>query len=591
MQQVAVLPYVKGQNFNWWATVSDSTGDLDGVEIPLNEIPGKDYDYHLVTYNLWDAMEGFCAYSNPYAVDNCNWEMTKIEGRGGGAEDESCRDRGKQSCEDHFAATNTARATTCVALIFAAIVSLGILFVNIRAHLEVGSGLEASPKAIFGAAAVLAVGGVIGLAGAANYRSTVAAAVEKGDVSLREGGRLCESGCELSLYGGLVAMVVGMAFAAYEAYLNREELRGIDVKAMAGALVSKAGAPVFPRAFELVALLGLVCVVLQATALGASMRWARFFLVGAPPICEYYECQFTYNVEYGLSVFDVQEDNYYGSCQGDCRPEGVGTWEIEDKYQCNFAMLAAEQACKENEDCRHRDKNEFCKEVIYNTILARDKVRTALVFALIAGLGCLFECVSRHRGSRNYPEKYKSMVFLGFSTLLWIGGAVSVGGADEYEQMMGEAGEGFIFDKTANDGICLEGCQLARAAGGIALAGGLVAMLLQCYRCAKSRDSGEEQTVSAPPMNEKREPAAPAAETEEARLATQAGEEIPVPVERPGFTRKLAWYLFGEQEPVAESEGVVVEAEAMGEQGELAPEGVVVEAEAMWEQEELEPEC
>ena len=64
------------------------------------------------------------------------------------------------------------------------------------------------------------------------------------------------------------------------------------------------------------------------------------------------------------------------------------------------------------------------------------------------------------------------------------------------------------------------------------------------------------------------------------------------PVERPGFTRKLSSFLFGEQEPVAESEGVVVEEEeAMGEQGELAPEGVVVEAEAMWEQEELEPEC
>ena len=140
------------------------------------------------------------------------------------------------------------------------------------------------------------------------------------------------------------------------------------------------------------------------------------------------------------------------------------------------------------------------------------------------------------------------------STLLWIGGAVSVGGADEYEQMMGKVGEGFIFDKTANDGICLEGCQLARAASGIALAGGLVAMLLQCYRCAKSCDSGDEQTVSASPMNEKREPAVPAAEAEEARLATQAEEERPAPVERPGFMGKLAWYLFGEEEPAAESE-------------------------------------
>ena len=70
-------------------------------------------------------------------------------------------------------------------------------------------------------------------------------------------------------------------------------------------------------------------------------------------------------------------------------------------------------------------------------------------------------------------------------------------------------------------------------------------------------------------------------------LREVAADERP----RPGFTRKLSSFLFGEQEPVAESEGVVVEAGTMREQGELAPAGVVVEAEAMWEQEELEPEC
>ena len=229
MQLIAVQPYKNCSNgCEWWATVSDSTGKYHGVEIPLNEIPDPDidYDYHVVAYSLWKALEGFCTHAYPF--DECDWVATEILGRGGGAEDESCRHRGKQSCEDHFAATNTARATTCVALIFAGIVGLGILFVNIRAHL-VGSELEASPKAIFGAAAVLAVGGVVGLAGAANYRSTVAAAVEKGDVSLRNGS-FGHRGCDLSLYGGLVAMVVGMAFAAYEAYFNREELRGIYVK-------------------------------------------------------------------------------------------------------------------------------------------------------------------------------------------------------------------------------------------------------------------------------------------------------------------------------------------------------------------------
>ena len=269
----------------------------------------------------------------------------------------------------------------------------------------------------------------------------------------------------------------------------------------------KAGAPMFPYAFEVVGLLGLVCTVLQAMVLGAWMRWASVDLVGQHLYAYYL---FTYNIEYGLWVFDVQDVNYYGSCTGDCRPDGVGTWKIEDEAKCGRAMLAADRVCIlfTGLHCsRNNRKPElaYCRDVFETTIFARDSTWAALVFALIAGLGCLFECVSRHRCSRNYPDKYKSMVFLGFSTLLWIGGAVSVGGADEYEQMMGELGEGFIFDKTANDGICLEGCQLAKAAGGIALAGGLVAMLLQCYRCAKSCDSGEEQTVSAPPMNEKRE--------------------------------------------------------------------------------------
>ena len=156
------------------------------------------------------------------------------------------------------------------------------------------------------------------------------------------------------------------------------------------------------------------------------------------------------------------------------------------------------------------------------------------------------------------------------STLLWIGGAVSVAGTVRYEDEMGERDKDVISDKLAT---CLEGCQLARAAGGIAIVGGLVATLLQAF-CAKSGDSGEQQTVSAPPMNdssakiprrsttafavnlstirrhEKQEPEAPAAEAEEA-------------VERPpGFARKLSSFLFGEQEPV---EGVVVSIEPPSE--------------------------
>ena len=47
---------------------------------------------------------------------------------------------------------------------------------------------------------------------------------------------------------------------------------------------------------------------------------------------------------------------------------------------------------------------------------------------------------------------------------------------------------------------------------------------------------------------------------------------------------KLAWYLFGEEEPAVESEGVAVEAE----EPVAESEGVVVVAEAIWEK--LAPE-
>ena len=70
-----------------------------------------------------------------------------------------------------------------------------------------------------------------------------------------------------------------------------------------------------------------------------------------------------------------------------------------------------------------------------------------------------------------------------------------------------------------------------------------------------------------------------------ALLATQAEEEVPV--ERPGFTRKLSTFLFGEQEPVAESEAEP-QAEAWYGEQEPTVEGVYVEMEP--ERYEIEPE-
>ena len=336
----------------------------------------------------------------------------------------------------------------------------------------------------------------------------------------------------------------------------------------------------FPRGLEVVVLLGLVCAALQVVVLRVGMRWARFDLVGAPlPGCRssrWCEQYLPFNIEYGLYAFAVQGTDGQGYCAGDCRPNADGTYPTEDRYNsderdtCTLVMSAADQACIEyyGERCnpKKNTKNGYCREVEKTTIYAQNCTLAALVLAVIAGLVCLFECFLRHYGPicscRSCSDETGSPgVLVACSTLLWIGGAVSVAGTVRYEDEMGERDKDVISDKLAT---CLEGCQLARAAGGIAIVGGLVATLLQAF-CAKSGDSGEQQTVSAPPMNEKQEPAAPAApaaEAMEARLATQAEEKIPAPVERPGFTRKLSSFLFGQQEPV---EGVVVSIEPPSE--------------------------
>ena len=77
-----------------------------------------------------------------------------------------------------------------------------------------------------------------------------------------------------------------------------------------------------------------------------------------------------------------------------------------------------------------------------------------------------------------------------------------------------------------------------------------------CFPCrrASAKPSDSVETPPTPP---------PDPETE-----TEAEAEA----EEPGFMGKLSSFLFGEEEPAVESEGVVVEAEAMREQEELEPE-------------------
>jgi len=99
--------------------------------------------------------------------------------------------------------------------------------------------------------------------------------------------------------------------------------------------------------------------------------------------------------------------------------------------------------------------------------------------------------------------------------------------------------------------VSLCACVLA-AVGAIGIVVRAIAVTNQRRASAKPSDSVE--TPPTPP---------PDPETE-----TEAEAEA----EEPGFMGKLSSFLFGEEEPAVESEGVVVEAEAMREQEELEPE-------------------
>ena len=109
----------------------------------------------------------------------------------------------------------------------------------------------------------------------------------------------------------------------------------------------------------------------------------------------------------------------------------------------------------------------------------------------------------------------------------------------------------------------------------------------------RAKEEQEARDAEAARLAAKAEAEAKAKAEEEAAalLATQAEQEMPAmreaPVERPGFTRKLSSFLFGEQEPVAESEAEP-QAEAWYGEQEPTVEGVYVEMES--ERYEMEPE-
>ena len=121
-------------------------------------------------------------------------------------------------CQDFLVITSQTRQMTYVSLFIAVAVLLGFgwnYFVMIRQQQQ-----NPSPRVVAGLAALLTVGGVVGLAGTASYNETMVKLAD--DIKAQGQTDTCLWGCEMSLASSVIAAFGGLAVVALEVKMNPE---------------------------------------------------------------------------------------------------------------------------------------------------------------------------------------------------------------------------------------------------------------------------------------------------------------------------------------------------------------------------------
>ena len=125
-------------------------------------------------------------------------------------------------CQDFLVITSQTRQITYVSLFIAVAVLLGFgwsFFVMIRQQQQ-----NPSPRVVAGLAALLTVGGVVGLAGTASYWETMGKLAD--DIKAGQGMTdTCLWGCEMSLVSSVIAAFGGLAVVALEVKMNPEAFK------------------------------------------------------------------------------------------------------------------------------------------------------------------------------------------------------------------------------------------------------------------------------------------------------------------------------------------------------------------------------
>jgi len=131
--------------------------------------------------------------SNAYSEGDNGKETEALE-----TDDKKCA--GDGFCEALVASSNTARDTTVLGVTSLAVAVPALVLARQSPRPHHG-------KLFTFLCLALALGGLVALAGAGNYRTEMKEAVEDHDVF---DGEACTAGCLLSLLGGVVALAVGL---------------------------------------------------------------------------------------------------------------------------------------------------------------------------------------------------------------------------------------------------------------------------------------------------------------------------------------------------------------------------------------------
>ena len=172
--------------FHWSSAEIKIPGSFFGVPIPGFAVE------ILLNYDLWRESTEVAGEK-----DQGNMDGEFLAGGCGG----------DAACEDHRGARQTAHWLTTAALFFAALACFPILgFACCQC-----CGDKKKSKVSAGLSAALALGGVLAIAGAANYGSAMASAFDNYEDLGWEvvDSDTCKWGCFLSIGGGAIAVIVG----------------------------------------------------------------------------------------------------------------------------------------------------------------------------------------------------------------------------------------------------------------------------------------------------------------------------------------------------------------------------------------------